>query len=154
RAFPGRYGVRVRPGGGPGRAGESAAGRAVSRAAMAGRGQARIGGTGRVGRAHAVRQWRRPMVAVGNMEEEGVGLCRDLIRIDSSNAGDNRGPGEREAAEYVAEKLSEVGLEPRILESSPRRASVIARIEGTDPGRDALLLHGHLDVVPFDAGDW
>jgi Acetylornithine deacetylase/Succinyl-diaminopimelate desuccinylase and related deacylases len=94
------------------------------------------------------------MVAVGNMEEEVVGLCRDLIRIDSSNAGDNRGPGEREAAEYVAEKLSEVGLEPRILESEPRRASVIARIEGTDPSRDALLLHGHLDVVPFDAGDW
>ncbi len=94
------------------------------------------------------------MVAVGNMEEEVVGLCRDLIRIDSSNAGDNAGPGEREAAEYVAEKLSEVGLEPRILESDSRRANVIARIEGTDPGREALLLHGHLDVVPFDAGDW
>ncbi|MEV5411043.1 M20/M25/M40 family metallo-hydrolase [Thermopolyspora sp. NPDC052614] len=94
------------------------------------------------------------MVAVGNMEEEVVGLCRDLIRIDTSNAGDNAGPGEREAAEYVAEKLSEVGLEPRILESDTRRASVIARVEGTDPGRDALLLHGHLDVVPFDAGDW
>jgi acetylornithine deacetylase/succinyl-diaminopimelate desuccinylase-like protein len=31
---------------------------------------------------------------------------------------------------------------------------VIARIEGTDPSREALLLHGHLDVVPFDAGDW
>ena len=30
----------------------------------------------------------------------------------------------------------------------------LTRIEGTDPGRDALLLHGHLDVVPFDAGDW
>src|SRR5690606_270030 len=26
--------------------------------------------------------------------------------------------------------------------------------EGTDPDRDALLLHGHLDVVPFDAADW
>jgi acetylornithine deacetylase/succinyl-diaminopimelate desuccinylase-like protein len=94
------------------------------------------------------------MVAVGNMEEEVVGLCRDLIRIDSSNAGDNAGPGERAAAEYVAEKLSEVGLETRILESDSRRANVIARIEGTDPGRDALLLHGHLDVVPFDAADW
>src|ERR1044072_4871632 len=87
-------------------------------------------------------------------EDEVVELCRDLIRIDSTNAGDNAGPGERAAAEYVAEKLAEVGLEVTILESDDRRANVVARIEGTDPGRDALLLHGHLDVVPFDAGDW
>ncbi|RBQ21200.1 hypothetical protein DP939_00220 [Spongiactinospora rosea] len=87
-------------------------------------------------------------------EDEVVELCRDLIRIDSTNAGDNAGPGERAAAEYVAEKLSEVGVESRILESDARRASVVARIEGTDPGRDALLLHGHLDVVPFNAEDW
>ncbi|MEU7741169.1 M20/M25/M40 family metallo-hydrolase [Nonomuraea sp. NPDC049158] len=87
-------------------------------------------------------------------EDEVVELCRDLIRIDSTNAGDNAGPGERAAAEYVAEKLADVGLEVTILESDDRRANVVARIEGTDPGRDALLLHGHLDVVPFDAGDW
>ncbi|MFC4591511.1 M20/M25/M40 family metallo-hydrolase [Sphaerisporangium corydalis] len=89
-----------------------------------------------------------------NGEDEVVGLCRDLIRIDSRNAGDNAGPGERVAAEYVAGKLAEVGLEPRILESDSKRANVIARIEGEDPSREALLLHGHLDVVPFDAGDW
>ncbi|MEU4830086.1 M20/M25/M40 family metallo-hydrolase [Streptosporangium sp. NPDC023615] len=89
-----------------------------------------------------------------NAEDEVAGLCRDLIRIDSTNAGDNAGPGERAAAEYVAEKLAEVGLEPRILESDDRRANVVARIAGEDSSRDALLLHGHLDVVPFDAGDW
>ncbi|MEV0586752.1 M20/M25/M40 family metallo-hydrolase [Nonomuraea sp. NPDC050310] len=87
-------------------------------------------------------------------EDEVVDLCRDLIRIDSRNAGDNAGPGEREAAEYVAGKLAEVGLEARILESDTKRANVVARIEGSDPSREALLLHGHLDVVPFDAGDW
>lgn len=87
-------------------------------------------------------------------EDEVVELCRELIRIDSTNAGDNNGPGERAAAEYVAGKLAEVGVEARILESDDRRANVIARIEGTDPGREALLLHGHLDVVPFDAADW
>ncbi|GAT69244.1 peptidase M20 [Planomonospora sphaerica] len=89
-----------------------------------------------------------------NGEDEVVGLCRDLIRIDSTNAGDNTGPGERAAAEYVAEKLAEVGLEPRILESDSRRANVVARISGEDSSRDALLLHGHLDVVPFNADDW
>ncbi len=87
-------------------------------------------------------------------EDEVAELCRDLIRIDSVNAGDNTGPGEREAAEYVAGKLSEVGLEPTILESDRGRANVVARVEGTDPSRDALVLHGHLDVVPFDAADW
>jgi acetylornithine deacetylase/succinyl-diaminopimelate desuccinylase-like protein len=87
-------------------------------------------------------------------ENEVVELCRDLIRIDTSNRGDHSGPGERGAAEYVAGKLAEVGLEPRILESHQKRASVIARMEGTDPSRDALLLHGHLDVVPAQASDW
>ncbi len=91
---------------------------------------------------------------VGGAEDEVVGLCRELIRIDSTNAGDNRGPGEREAAEYVAGKLAEVGLEPVVLESDSRRGNVVARVEGTDPGRGALLLHGHLDVVPFNADDW
>jgi acetylornithine deacetylase/succinyl-diaminopimelate desuccinylase-like protein len=89
-----------------------------------------------------------------NGEDEVVELCGDLIRIDSTNAGDNSGPGERKAAEYVAAKLADVGLEPQILESDSGRANVIARIEGADPGRDALLLHGHLDVVPFTASDW
>ncbi|MBG0826838.1 M20/M25/M40 family metallo-hydrolase [Planomonospora sp. ID67723] len=89
-----------------------------------------------------------------NGEDEVVELCRDLIRIDSINPGDNTGPGERAAAEYVAEKLAEVGLEPQILESDDRRANVVARIAGEDSSRDALLLHGHLDVVPFNAADW
>ena len=87
-------------------------------------------------------------------EDEVVELCRDLIRIDTTNAGDNCGKGERKAAEYVAEKLAEVGVEARILESDARRANLYARIEGTDPSRDALLVHGHLDVVPFDEGEW
>jgi acetylornithine deacetylase/succinyl-diaminopimelate desuccinylase-like protein len=87
-------------------------------------------------------------------EDEVVRLCQELIRIDTSNPGDHSGPGERAAAEYVAERLGEVGLESRIFESHPGRASLVARIEGEDPGRDALLLHGHLDVVPARKEDW
>ncbi len=30
----------------------------------------------------------------------------------------------------------------------------MARLEGTDPSADALLLHGHLDVVPAEPADW
>ncbi|WP_314173237.1 M20/M25/M40 family metallo-hydrolase [Streptomyces winkii] len=87
-------------------------------------------------------------------ESEVVELCRDLIRIDTSNYGGNEGPGERAAAEYVAEKLAEVGLEPEIFESRPGRASTVARIAGEDPSRPALLIHGHTDVVPANAADW
>lgn len=87
-------------------------------------------------------------------EDEVVDLCRELIQIDTSNYGDHSGPGERKAAEYVAEKLAEVGLEPQIFESHPGRASTVARIEGEDPSRPALLIHGHTDVVPANADDW
>ena len=86
--------------------------------------------------------------------DEVVGICRDLIRIDTTNPGDNSGPGERRAAEHVAGLLSEVGLESQIFESRPGRASVMARIAGEDSSRPALLMHGHLDVVPANAADW
>jgi acetylornithine deacetylase/succinyl-diaminopimelate desuccinylase-like protein len=83
-------------------------------------------------------------------QDEVVDLCRDLIRIDTSNPG----KAERPAAEYVAEKLAEVGLAPQIFESDKGRASVVARIEGADSSRGGLLIHGHLDVVAADAADW
>ena len=85
---------------------------------------------------------------------EVVDLCRDLIRIDTTNAGDSSGPGERKAAEHVAELLADVGVEMELLESEPGRASLIGRWGGTDDDRPPLLVHGHLDVVPADAADW
>jgi acetylornithine deacetylase/succinyl-diaminopimelate desuccinylase-like protein len=93
------------------------------------------------------------------MSERAAGevadICRDLLRIDTTNTGDNAtSAGERAAAEYVAAKLDEVGIASVIHESAPGRASVVARIEGTDPSRDALLVHGHLDVVPAQAAEW
>jgi acetylornithine deacetylase/succinyl-diaminopimelate desuccinylase-like protein len=87
-------------------------------------------------------------------QDEVVDICRDLIRIDTSNPGDHSGPGERLAAEHVAGLLAEVGLDPVILESHPRRANVVARINGRDRSRPGLLVHGHLDVVPANAADW
>lgn len=83
---------------------------------------------------------------------EVVELCRDLIRIDTSNYGDQEGPGERKAAEYVAGLLDEVGISPTLIESAPGRTSVVARWGGSEG--DGLLLHGHLDVVPAAAEDW
>ncbi|MGH3342942.1 MAG: M20/M25/M40 family metallo-hydrolase [Carbonactinosporaceae bacterium] len=103
----------------------------------------------------AQRQGPEPSAApVASAEDEVVGLCQDLIRIDTTNFGDDSGPGERKAAEYVAERLSEVGIDVEVFESAPGRASAVARIAGADPSRGALLVHGHLDVVPADPADW
>src|SRR5436305_7982242 len=82
--------------------------------------------------------------------DQVVDLCRDLIRIDSTNPTSD----EREIAEYVAASLTDAGLTPEIYESEPGRASVVARWSGADSSREALLIHGHLDVVPANAADW
>ncbi len=86
-------------------------------------------------------------------EHEVAQLCSELIRIDSTNRGNGEGH-ERHAAEYVAGRLAEVGIDSELFESAPGRTSVVARIEGANPSRDAMLIHGHLDVVPADAADW
>jgi acetylornithine deacetylase/succinyl-diaminopimelate desuccinylase-like protein len=89
-------------------------------------------------------------------EDEVVGLVADLIRIDTTNTGDPATTiGEREAAEYVAAKLTEVGYAVEVVESgAPGRDNVFARLPGADDTRGALLIHGHLDVVPADAAEW
>jgi acetylornithine deacetylase/succinyl-diaminopimelate desuccinylase-like protein len=89
-------------------------------------------------------------------EAEVVELCQELIRIDTSNFGPEPGPGERVAAERVAELLDEVGIESQLLEPEARRTSVVAHWEpeGVDTSLPPLLLHGHLDVVPAIADDW
>ena len=88
-------------------------------------------------------------------QAEVAELLSDLIRIDSTNTGDTRSSaGERAAAEWVACKLADVGIESQICESEPGRASLVARIEGEESSRPALLVHGHLDVVPADPAEW
>ncbi|WP_248959025.1 M20/M25/M40 family metallo-hydrolase [Sphaerisporangium perillae] len=81
-----------------------------------------------------------------------AGICSDLLRIDTTNDGTPDGSGERPAAEYVAGLLAGAGIEPTVFESAPRRTSVVARIPGESP--EALLIHGHLDVVPADPAEW
>jgi acetylornithine deacetylase/succinyl-diaminopimelate desuccinylase-like protein len=87
---------------------------------------------------------------------EVVTLASELIAIDTTNTGDPSALGtERLAAEYVAAKLAEVGYDPIYVESGARGGgNVVARLPGADPTRPALLVHGHLDVVPADASEW
>lgn len=92
----------------------------------------------------------------GSCDDDVVAITRDLVRIDTSNFGESvETVGEAAAADYVAERLREVGLEPEVFTTtSSARAGVVVRIEGIDPQAPALLLHGHLDVVPAIAADW
>ncbi|WP_182353475.1 M20/M25/M40 family metallo-hydrolase [Flaviflexus huanghaiensis] len=90
------------------------------------------------------------------LDTSGVAqLCADLIRIDTSNFGDDpRTKPERPAADFVVNFLNRYGYDPILIESKPGRANVILRVPGTDPELPALVVHGHLDVVPAVAADW
>jgi acetylornithine deacetylase/succinyl-diaminopimelate desuccinylase-like protein len=90
---------------------------------------------------------------IKDLEDETVLLCQELIRFPSVNHGEGVGD-ERAIANYVSEKLSEVGIKSELIETAPNRVNVVARIEGSDSSRPGLVLHGHLDVVPVTAEDW
>ena len=72
-----------------------------------------------------------------------VETAENLIRLQSVNP-----PGrEAEAADYVGQLMSQLGMEVQVCKLEPDRANVIGRIEGTGGG-PILMLNGHLDVVP------
>jgi acetylornithine deacetylase/succinyl-diaminopimelate desuccinylase-like protein len=89
-------------------------------------------------------------------DAEVVDLCADLIRIDTSNYGPDGSKGERGAAEYIAEKLAEVGIDSELYEPESSRTSLVAHWapDGCDQSLPPLLIHGHTDVVPAQASDW
>lgn len=89
-------------------------------------------------------------------EREVVDLVSSLIRIDTTNTGDPATTvGEQAAAEWVVAQLEEVGYETTSVESGmPGRMNVFCRLPGADSSRGALLVHGHLDVVPAEPSDW
>jgi acetylornithine deacetylase/succinyl-diaminopimelate desuccinylase-like protein len=95
-------------------------------------------------------------VATGVPVDEVVDIVSRLIRFDTTNTGDpDTTKGEAECARWVAEQLEEVGYQVEYVESgAPGRGNVFARLAGADSSRGALLIHGHLDVVPAEAADW
>lgn len=96
------------------------------------------------------------MDAPPTASDEVADLCSELIRFDTSNFGPEGSKGEREATEYVAAKLAEVGIESELFESEHRRTSLVAHWEpdGCDKNAPPLLIHGHTDVVPAIASEW
>ncbi|GFG52446.1 hypothetical protein CQY20_28795 [Mycolicibacterium agri] len=77
-------------------------------------------------------------------------LAQQLLRINTSNPGGV----ERPAAQLVADCLTDLGVAVQWFEPEPGRCSVVGRVPGRHPELPALLIHGHLDVVPAVADDW
>jgi acetylornithine deacetylase/succinyl-diaminopimelate desuccinylase-like protein len=80
---------------------------------------------------------------------EATAMLRDYVRIDTSNPPGN----EIAAARFLAERFAAEGIESRILESEPGRASILARLPGSGGGRPIVLLN-HLDTVGADPRQW
>jgi acetylornithine deacetylase/succinyl-diaminopimelate desuccinylase-like protein len=95
-------------------------------------------------------------VASGVPLDEVAAVVSRLIQFDTTNTGDpDTTRGEAECARWVAAQLEEVGYRTEYVESgAPGRGNVFARLAGADSSRGALLVHGHLDVVPALAADW
>jgi acetylornithine deacetylase/succinyl-diaminopimelate desuccinylase family protein len=76
-------------------------------------------------------------------------LLAELVRTPSH-------PGiarqEERVAATLAAWLREHGVEAELDEAAPGRPNLIARLEGPKPGR-TLVLCGHTDTVPLNAGD-
>src|SRR5947209_18174388 len=116
----------------------------------------------------ARRQARRatvspPMVGKGTVTvpaespiDDVVDVVSTLIQFDTTNTGElDTTKGEADCARWVAAQLEDVGYEVEYLESgAPGRGNVFARLQGADRSRGALLVHGHLDVVPAEPAEW
>jgi acetylornithine deacetylase/succinyl-diaminopimelate desuccinylase-like protein len=75
-----------------------------------------------------------------------------LIKINTTNPPGN----EQAAAKYIADILTKEGITPELLDVTPGRSAVVARLRSAvvaDPSR-ALLLVGHMDVVGVDRTKW
>jgi acetylornithine deacetylase/succinyl-diaminopimelate desuccinylase-like protein len=85
---------------------------------------------------------------------EVTDLLQRLIRNGCINDGTPGSGQEIRSAELLTAHLHGCGVEMETFESLPGRASMIARLPGTDPEAPTLMLMGHTDVVPVDPQGW
>ena len=85
-----------------------------------------------------------------------VELLQQLIRNTCVNDGTVASGQEVRTAEILKTYLAGSGLDLEVYEPAwaPGRASLVARIEGSDPSAPTLCLMGHTDVVPVTPKNW
>lgn len=84
-----------------------------------------------------------------SVKQEALQILVDLVRLDTSQPAGN----EILAARYLKKRLDAEGIQSDIVESEPRRASLVARVRGNGAKKPLLLL-GHLDVVAVEREEW
>src|SRR5437870_1099975 len=92
--------------------------------------------------------------SVDDPTAEVTDLLQQLIRNACVNDGTPASGGEARSVDLLASYLEGSGLDLERYEPEPGRASLVTRIEGTDPDAPALLLMGHTDVVPVNPDGW
>ncbi len=88
------------------------------------------------------------------LENTIVPLLQELIRNRCVNDGTPESGQEIRSARTLQDFFSSFDIDSEILESSPGRASLVARLPGSEPGQPALGYLSHLDVVPANDEDW
>jgi acetylornithine deacetylase/succinyl-diaminopimelate desuccinylase-like protein len=85
---------------------------------------------------------------------EVTDLLQRLIRNGCVNDGTVESGHEARSVDLLRSELEGLSLDLESFEPEPGRASLVARIEGTDPTAPTLLLMGHTDVVPANPDGW
>jgi len=85
---------------------------------------------------------------------ETTELLQAMIRNACVNDGSPDSGEETRNADLLQTFLEGAGLDTQRYESRPGRASIVARIEGSEPDAPSLCLMGHTDVVPVSPDGW
>jgi acetylornithine deacetylase/succinyl-diaminopimelate desuccinylase-like protein len=80
--------------------------------------------------------------------EQHLSELLDFLRIPSVSTDPDRQGDVRRAAEFVAARLGELGLEVKLLETAGHPA--VFASSGEDEGLPTVLVYGHYDVQPPD----
>ncbi|MHB8244251.1 MAG: M20/M25/M40 family metallo-hydrolase [Acidimicrobiales bacterium] len=87
-------------------------------------------------------------------DPEVVDLLQTLIRNQCVNDGSPESGREKVSAEVISTLVGGAGADFELFEPVPGRASVVARIEGSDPSAPSLCYLAHTDVVPVNEANW
>ena len=85
---------------------------------------------------------------------EVVDLIQRMIRNECVNDGSSESGHERRSVDLLRSELEGSGVDFEVYEPSPGRASLVGRIEGSDPDAPSLCWLGHTDVVPANPDAW
>jgi acetylornithine deacetylase/succinyl-diaminopimelate desuccinylase-like protein len=99
----------------------------------------------------------KPELQVDNSQApvgEVIALLQQLIRNGCVNTGEPQSGCETRSVDVLENYLKGPGVDLERFEPLPERASLVARIEGTDRDAPTLCLMGHTDVVPATPEGW